>query len=58
MELTDGTLRLAIYNLEKPFCILCDASNYGIGVAVLQKKTIWKNRVSVNKRSFIFYHKT
>ena len=35
-ELTDGPLRLAIPNSEKIFYILCDASNYGIGAALLQ----------------------
>ena len=41
-EFTDGTLRLAIPNSEKPFYILCDASNYGIGAALLQKTNLEK----------------
>ena len=41
-ELTDGTLRLANPNSEKPFYILCDASNYGIGAALLQKNQFGK----------------
>ena len=35
-ELTDGTLCLAIPNSGKSFYVLCDASNYGIGAALLQ----------------------
>ena len=50
-ELTDGTLRLAIPNSEKPFYILCDASNYGIGAALLQKNQLGKMElVSANSR--------
>ena len=30
-KLTDCTLRLVIPNAEKPFHVLCDVSNYGIG---------------------------
>ena len=41
-ELTDGTFRLAIPNSEKPFYILCDASNYGIRAALLQKNQFGK----------------
>ena len=52
-ELTDGTLRLAIPNSDKPFYILCDASNYGIGAALLQKKQFGKmESVSANSRLF------
>ena len=36
-ELTDETLRLSIPNSKKPFYNLCDASNYVIGAALLQK---------------------
>ena len=36
-ELTDGTLRKAIPNSDKPFYNLFDASIYGIGAAMLQK---------------------
>ena len=45
-ELTDGTLRLAIPNSEKPFYILCDASYYGIGAALLQKINLEKGKKS------------
>ena len=42
-ELTDGTLRLlAIPNSESSIYILCDASNYGIGAALLQKNQFGK----------------
>ena len=41
-KLTDGTLRLAIPNSEKPFYILCDTSNYGIGAALHQKNQFGK----------------
>ena len=41
-EATDGTLRLAIPNSEKSFYILCDASNYGTGAALLQKNQFGK----------------
>ena len=52
-ELTDGTLRLAIANSEKPFYIHCDASNYGIGAALLQKNQFGKMElVSANSRLF------
>ena len=52
-ELTDGTLRLAIPNSEKPFYILCDASNYGFGAALLQKNQFGKMElVSANSRLF------
>ena len=52
-ELTDGTLHLAIPNSEKPFYILCDASNYGIGAALLQKDQFGKKElVSANSRLF------
>ena len=53
-ELTDGTLRLAIPNSEKPFYILCDASKYGIGAALLQKKNKFGKMelVSANCRLF------
>ena len=42
-ELTDGTISLAIPNSEKPVYFLCDASNLGIGAALLQKKSFWEN---------------
>ena len=57
-EYTDGTLNLAIPNSEKPFHILCDSSKYGIGTALLQKKTIWENGTSFGKLSPIFVHRT
>ena len=41
-ELKDGTLRFAIPNSQKPFYILCDASNYGIGASLLQKPQFGK----------------
>ena len=37
-ELTYSTQRLPIPNSENFFYILCDASNYGIAAALLQKK--------------------
>ena len=47
-ELTDGTLRLAIPNSEKPFYILCDASS-----ALLQKNQFENMElVSANSRLF------
>ena len=50
-EFTDGTLRLAIPNSEKPFNILCDASNYGFGAALLQTNHFGKmESVSANSR--------
>ena len=52
-ELTDGTLHLAIPNSEKPFYILCDYSNYGIGAALLQKNQCGKMKLaSANARLF------
>ena len=52
-ELTDGTLRLAIPNAENFFNIQCDASNYGIGAAILQKTQFGKMEiVSTNSRLF------
>ena len=56
-ELTDGTHRLAIPNSEKPIYILCDASNYDIGAALIQN-SIWKNGASVGELSSIFNHRT
>ena len=52
-EITDGTLRLAIPNSEKPSYILCDASNYGIGTALLQKNQFGKMEL-VSAKSRIF----
>ena len=50
---TKGTLHLAIPNSEKPFYILCDATNYGIGAALLQKNQFGKiELVSANSRLF------
>ena len=46
-ELMDGTLRLANPNSEKPFYILCDASNYGFGAALLQKNQFGKMEVAL-----------
>ena len=57
-EFTDGTLRLAIPNSEKPFYILCEASNYGIEAALLHKKLIWKNGISFSNLSFVFHNRT
>ena len=52
-ELTDGTLRLAIPNSDKPFYIFCDASNFGIGAALLQNNQFGKMElVSANSRLF------
>ena len=52
-ELTDGTLRLAIPNSDKPFYFRGDASNYGIGAALLQKNQFGKmESVSANSRLF------
>ena len=52
-ELPDGTLRLAIPISEKSFYILCVASNYGIGTALLQKNLFGKlELVSANSRLF------
>ena len=41
-ELTDCTLLLAIPTEEKPFYVLCDALNYGIGTRLLHKKQLGK----------------
>ena len=57
-ELTDGTLRLAMPNSGKSFYVLCDASNYGVGAALLQIKSISKNGVSIGKLSSIFNYRT
>ena len=52
-ELTDESLRLAVPNSEKPFYILCDASNYGIGATLLQKNQFGKmGLVSADSRLF------
>ena len=52
-ELTDGKLRLANPNSKKPFYFLCDASNYGIGAALLQKNQFGQMEiVSANSRLF------
>ena len=49
----DGTLRFATLNSEKPFYILCNASNYGIGAALLQKNQFGKMELfSANSRLF------
>ena len=50
---TDGTLRLALPNSDKPFYILCDASNYGIGAALLQKNQFEKNEISISEFYFL-----
>ena len=52
-ELTDGTLRLAIPNSEKRFYFLCDASNYGIGAALVQKSR-FGNKEVVSANSCLF----
>ena len=57
-ELSDRPFRLAIPNSEKPFYILCGDSNYGHGAALLQKKSIWENGISIIKLTSIFYHRT
>ena len=52
-EITDGTLRLALPNSEKHFSILCDAFNYGIRAALLQKNQFRKMELlSANARLF------
>ena len=51
--LTDETLRLAIPNSGKSFYVLCDASNYGIGAALLQINQFRKMElVLANSRLF------
>ena len=58
-ELTDGTLRLAIRNSEKPVFILCDAFNYGIGLhSSKQTKKNWENGIGLCKFMFIFHQVT
>ena len=52
-EFRDGTNRLAILILENPFHILCNASNYGIGAALLQKNQFGKMEL-VSAESHLF----
>ena len=50
-KLTDDRIRIEIPNSEKLIYILCDASTYGIGAALLYKKPVWENRINIGKLS-------